>query len=528
MTDPILRLDPARLSVEPGGQATLTLTVTNPGTIVEGYVVDVVSQTPVPWVEVAPPSLSVYPQQEATAVVVFSPPSGPGAPGGSLPFGVRVRSEVEGGGSAVAEGDLDIGSVSGLRAKLTPIASTGRWSGRHTLKVSNWGNAPARLRITPEDPDQALGFLVSPEIVDVPLGGEVVSRIKVRTRHPTLRGAAQRLPFQVTCAPDDGQAAGGAGPPPVSPASAPVVDGAFNQKPILTRLVVAVAVLALVAGIAGVAFLLTRDDETVAADQSTNPATPTGFQALDNLSPTEITLVWDEAKGVDGYRLFAVDPAIGKPGEAVEIAGATTTTVNAEVEPDTEMCFRLAAVRGGLPSNLTDETCSRTEAESTPEVPASEAPSPSATVAPVPGGGGGGGDGGSGSPTDPDAPPAAFITVLRAFGSDTGEEPARQLQAEYASNGIPAKVLLTTAYGLAHATPAATPTPGVTPSPSPVAPLWIVYVDGPSAQESVAACDAATARIVAAGGTPPQVPCASLTYQVVSRPSGQPSPGPSA
>ena len=276
MTDPILRLEPARLSVEPGGQATLTLTVTNPGTIVEGYSLDVVSTIPMPWVQVNPATLSVYPQQEATAVIVFSPPSGPGAPGGSLPFGVRVWSEVEGGGSAVAEGDLDVGSVAGLQAKLTPIASTGRWSGRHTLKVSNWGNAPARLRITPEDPDQALGFLVAPEVVDVPLGGEAVARIKVRTRHPTLRGAAQRLPFKVACEPDvPGEAAGPV--PAASTAGRPVVDGAFNQKPILTRMVVAVAGLVLVAAIAGVAYLLTRPEKAGPEEQAEQPDQPTGL-----------------------------------------------------------------------------------------------------------------------------------------------------------------------------------------------------------------------------------------------------------
>ena len=142
-------------------------------------------------------------------MITFAPPSGPGAPSGSLPFGVRVWSEAQGGGSAVAEGDLDIGSVSGLQAKLTPIASTGRWSGKHTLKVSNWGNAPARLRIVPEDPAQALGFLASPEVLDIPLGGEATARIKVRTRHPVLRGSLQRLPFQIACEPDVPAGAGG-------------------------------------------------------------------------------------------------------------------------------------------------------------------------------------------------------------------------------------------------------------------------------------------------------------------------------
>ena len=193
---------------------------------------------------------------------------------------MRVWSEVEGGGSAVAEGDLDVGSVAGLQAKLTPIASSGRWSGRHTLTISNWGNAPARLRITPEDPDQALGFLVSPEVVDVPLGGEAISRLKVRTRHPTLRGAAQRLPFQVACEPD---AAGGvAGPVPSRrDPGRPVVDGAFNQKPILTRMVVAVAgARARWPAIGAAAYAVTRHGNESAARRRSNPFTPTGFRGV--------------------------------------------------------------------------------------------------------------------------------------------------------------------------------------------------------------------------------------------------------
>ena len=136
MTDPVLRIEPSRVSIQPGGEARIIVTIFNPGTVVEGYVIDVVAAVPIPWAEVQPPTVSVYPQQEATAVVVFSPPSGPGAPGGIFPFGVRARSQIEGGGSAVAEGDLEIGAVSGLQAKLTPLASTGRWSGRHTLQDS--------------------------------------------------------------------------------------------------------------------------------------------------------------------------------------------------------------------------------------------------------------------------------------------------------------------------------------------------------------------------------------------------------
>src|SRR4051794_23314290 len=170
VVEPILTLEPTRLAVAPGGQVAFALTVHNPGTVVEGYDLDVVSTTPLPWVSVTPTTLSVYPQQEATAVVTFSPPAGPGAPGGTVPFGVRARSQVDPAASGVVEGDLDVEAVSGLQAMLTPITSSGRWSGRHTVRVSNWGNAPARLRLVASDPDQALGFFVSPDVLEVPLG----------------------------------------------------------------------------------------------------------------------------------------------------------------------------------------------------------------------------------------------------------------------------------------------------------------------------------------------------------------------
>ena len=66
-------------SAQPGGQARVTVTVTNPGTVVEGYRLQVLGPT-APWAEVVPPEVSVYPQQDVTAAVVFSPPTGTSAP----------------------------------------------------------------------------------------------------------------------------------------------------------------------------------------------------------------------------------------------------------------------------------------------------------------------------------------------------------------------------------------------------------------------------------------------------------------
>ena len=235
MADPLITLDAERTSAQPGGQARVSLIVTNPGTVVEGYQLQVLGPL-AQWAEVVPPELSVYPQQEATAAVVISPPAGTGAASGLQPFGVIARSTLDASASAVAEGDIEIGEVFGLQAKIIPVTSSGRWRGRHVIQLSNWGNAPAQLRMSATDPDSALGFYLRPEDVNLPPGGQATVRLSARTRHPFLRGTPVRLPFHVVgerlgAAPAPTPAAGvGYGDP-----SRPAVDAALNQKPILSR-----------------------------------------------------------------------------------------------------------------------------------------------------------------------------------------------------------------------------------------------------------------------------------------------------
>ena len=92
MTDPVVRLETTQLTVEPGGQVRAEFTVLNPGTIVESYTLDVVGEQPIPWAEITPAVLSVYPQQQETATVVFNPPTGPTGLAGTVPFGIRAKS----------------------------------------------------------------------------------------------------------------------------------------------------------------------------------------------------------------------------------------------------------------------------------------------------------------------------------------------------------------------------------------------------------------------------------------------------
>ena len=151
-----------------------------------------------------------------------------------------ARSTLDPKASAVAEGDVEIGEVYGLQAKIIPVTSTGRWRGRHVIQLSNWGNAPAQLRMVASDPDDALGFYVSPEYVNLPPGGRRRCDRRRVPRHPFLRGTPVRLPFQVVGERLDAAA----GPPPAAgmgygDPSRPVIDAALNQKPILSKGVIA-------------------------------------------------------------------------------------------------------------------------------------------------------------------------------------------------------------------------------------------------------------------------------------------------
>lgn len=371
----------------------MTVTVRNPGTIVEGYRIEVVGEGASEWADVLPPEVSVYPQQEATAVIVFSPPGGTGAPGGTWPFGILVKSTEDADASAVAEGDLEIGKVFGLQAKLLPVNSSGRWNGRHVIQITNWGNSQVTLKLSATDADQALGFMIRPETVELPLGGTATARLWAKTKAPTLRGTPTRIPFTVT-----GERQGA--PPPQAPPTPygttldrPTVDGAFNQKPILTKGSVMAAALVLLLAGALLAWVLTREKPTEATFQELGPPDPPTEVTVDPLGPESVRISWTEAPEVSGYVISQVAED-GKRTKAGEAVGTDTATVIEKLTPATTVCFVIESKRDALTSPPSAKACGKTA-----EVAASPSPSDGGSGSPSPAQ-----SGGPGSPTESGGP----------------------------------------------------------------------------------------------------------------------------
>jgi hypothetical protein len=374
LMDPVVTVDADSVSVEPGGQASVTVRVRNLSAIVEGFRLDVLGEAS-GWARVLPEQLEILPQGEGLATVLFTPPSGVTTRAGQVPFGVRATSKVDAAASAVAEGDLRVGNVALSQAKITPVTSKGRFSARHRVEFSNWGNTPVRLKLEASDPDNALGFLIAPEMLDLPLGTSRSARIKVRARKPVMRGTPQRRQFRVVGRPlGAGMLEPAPGPSPQPYAydpSTPGVDGAFEQRSIVGRGLLPLAVL-VVAAAATIGYLTSRPGKDP-ADEVVAPPAPQSFAAA-ALSNDTVRLTWTAADRIDGYKLLTIDPAT-----AEQPRPTVTKTEDMEAEvgqkdigglaPGTQNCFSLIAIRGKAESAPTRPQCATTPAVNPPGAP---------------------------------------------------------------------------------------------------------------------------------------------------------------
>ena len=374
--DPVVTVDSDNVTVEPGGQASVTVRVRNLSSIVEGFRLDVVGDA-AGWTQVLPDHVEVLPQGEAQVLVLFSPPAGTATRAGQIAFGVRAVSQVDPESSAVTEGDLHVGAVSQSQATISPVTSKGRFSAKHRLEFSNWGNEPLRLGLEVSDPDEALGFLLTPDVLDLPLGTTATARLKVRARKPFFRGTPLRRAFRVVgrpVAPDERVPGPGPAPAPYGyDPTQPAVDAAFEQRPILGRPVVPLAVLAVVA--AGAIGLITSRSGDDPAAESVPPPTPTGFAAT-ALKHDAVRLTWQPGDRVDGYTLLTIDPATRdqpEPRVIVEspepIPGSQGQFDVPGLTPNTESCYQLVAIRGDAESAATAPACATTKTLGGPTAP---------------------------------------------------------------------------------------------------------------------------------------------------------------
>jgi len=227
-------LEQATLSVDPGGEVSIGITVRNTGTVVDQYTIEILGDIGA-WASADPPTISLFPGAQESARITFRPPRVSSTPAGPVRFGVMVRSHEDPEGSTVAEGTLQVGSFLAPGAELIPRTSHGSRVGRHDLAIDNRGNARMETALEGLDPDRVVRFDFDPPTLSVEPGVAGFARVLVRPVRRFWRGAPKTRSFQIAVRPD-------------APDATPVLlDGSFLQESVLPpwflRAMVALAAL---------------------------------------------------------------------------------------------------------------------------------------------------------------------------------------------------------------------------------------------------------------------------------------------
>jgi hypothetical protein len=263
-------LSPEEVDVAPGGAASLTLTVNNTGTIVEGFEFEVLGECR-PWAQVDPPAISLLPRDERTVTIHVHPPRAPIPHAGRYPLAVLVRPASRPAESVVVEGDVTVAPFSELAVQLRPVTSRGAWKPRHQVAVENTGNTEVTASISAIDPDDQLTFRVDPPTVTVAPGGTARARLRAQVRRVNIAGGIERKPFSVVVQDQTG--------------ASKRVDGAVSQRPVLARWVPRGAVVVAAAVIGGLVY---ANQVTHVHDQATAAPTTTTSTTATTLAPTTV------------------------------------------------------------------------------------------------------------------------------------------------------------------------------------------------------------------------------------------------
>jgi hypothetical protein len=207
--------------------------VRNTGSVVDQYTIDVVGNS-VDWTRVEPKVVNLLPGADVEVTITFAPAKSPEVPAGVVPFGIRVISREDPGGSAVAEGTIEVAPFSDIQIELVPRQSTGRRRGKHQVAIDNNGNQPSTVQVNATDEEEALDFRLDHTVAAIEPGAAAFIRLRAVPEKRFLKGADRQHPFVVTVVPSNAE--------PVA------TRGTMTQKQLLPPwLLPALALLAVVA-----------------------------------------------------------------------------------------------------------------------------------------------------------------------------------------------------------------------------------------------------------------------------------------
>jgi hypothetical protein len=191
------RLEPAMVTVDPGGRVELTLSVRNDTRIVE-HVGLTVEDPSGGWALVAPEELRMMPGATSTAVVRLVPPRNAAVLAGAHPLRIAIARSGSGALLAHADARVDLGPFFEVSTQVIPRDARAWFRSRRSVWLDNTANAEVTVQLVGSDPDDALRFVGTGGVVTLPPGAKISRSISVSARRPNLSLHRRPRDFAVT------------------------------------------------------------------------------------------------------------------------------------------------------------------------------------------------------------------------------------------------------------------------------------------------------------------------------------------
>jgi hypothetical protein len=213
--EPLVSLSPPSLAVAPGGEGSCEVLLESRAETSEHYDIELTGEA-ASWAVVDPASVELAPAGTGAARVTFRPAASM-APGGELPFVVKVASRERPEAPALVPGRIQVGagvsapapshvSMPALSVQLRPETSKGRSRAEHMLIVQNLGAHSVTSEPAVTGSDSGIAITFDPPSAAVPAGGTVAMRVRVRPREGLWFGRREH-PFRLLAA-DGAEVAG--------------------------------------------------------------------------------------------------------------------------------------------------------------------------------------------------------------------------------------------------------------------------------------------------------------------------------
>lgn len=198
----ILILTEKSLAAEAGGETTLVCRIRNTGQVVDQFSLQVLGPAAA-FATSEPATLSLFPGAEGEIALTLRPPVTVRA--GQVALGVKLSSAVEPASTVVEEASLLVGAFVAITARLTPRTRRARSAGKHRLILRNTGNTPTRVRINGSDPDDVIRFKgLGGAPVELAAGQRREVRIRYRSTATHMTGPPESHAFTLSVVPEGG------------------------------------------------------------------------------------------------------------------------------------------------------------------------------------------------------------------------------------------------------------------------------------------------------------------------------------